>query len=55
MENKELRAEINKLQDELKKAKSLLQESLSHLDRDFCWEEADKFEEKVKTFLNKNK
>jgi len=55
MENKELRAEINKLQDELKKAKSLLQESLSCLDRDFCWEESQNFEEKVKIFLNKNK
>jgi hypothetical protein len=43
--------EVESLKSQLRKAKSLLFESLNYLDRDFSWEKSDMFEDRVREFL----
>ena len=50
----DLKRENESLKSRLKKAIALLQEAPSHLDRDFNWVESDKYERKVKDFLNQH-
>jgi hypothetical protein len=39
------------LEKKLKRAETLLLESIRCLDRDYCWEESEAYEKKVKAFF----